>query len=373
MFELDDGQEFEESVLDFRETEMLLVQNLSRARQIQFVVRALGPREVDQPIQVGARHGVFGGGKRDLLQTFEFFQRHLFRLLGQPILLHLLAQGIEFPGIGIVLAQLPLNGSNLFPEEKVALTLGHRGRDFLLNFAPEGQDLQFLAEQREQSQQSFLDHSGLQEVLPLLEIEVQVRRDQIGQFSRLLGIEGRDLDLIRKGRRQIDDLLELDLGIAGQSGHLHGVFHDFPEDVDPGAQIRLLRRKFFNLKPSQPLHEHPHGVVGKLQHLQNSSGAPVLPEISGQWFVFLGVMLKHQTEKPISSHHVVDQPDALRRLDQKWCDHSRKHHDVRQSQNRQYVRKGFGPRLGDRDLSGASGGAKDANKFRVWRSHRRAL
>ena len=72
---LDDGDEFEQPVLDLGEAEMLLVQNFFRRLQIQLVLGVLFPRQGQNPVEVIASNAVFGGGGRRLLEPFEFLQR----------------------------------------------------------------------------------------------------------------------------------------------------------------------------------------------------------------------------------------------------------------------------------------------------------
>ena len=78
LFELDDGQKFQQAVLDFAQPKMLFVQQPPRRRQIQLVLREFRPRQIDQPVQIIARHGVFGHGRGHLLQPLQFLQGGFF-------------------------------------------------------------------------------------------------------------------------------------------------------------------------------------------------------------------------------------------------------------------------------------------------------
>ena len=96
----DDGDEFEQPVLDLGEAEMLLVQNFFRRLQIQLVLGGFFPRQAQNPVEIIACDGVFGGGGRRLLQAFEFLLGGLARLVGHGRLLDFFAQRFDFAGAG---------------------------------------------------------------------------------------------------------------------------------------------------------------------------------------------------------------------------------------------------------------------------------
>ena len=77
---LDDGEEFEQPVLDLGEAEMLLVQDFFRRLQIQLVLGGFFPRQAQNPVEVIAGDAVFGGGGRRLLEAFQFLLGGLARL-----------------------------------------------------------------------------------------------------------------------------------------------------------------------------------------------------------------------------------------------------------------------------------------------------
>ena len=72
---LDDGDEFEQPVLDLCEAEMLLVQDFFRRLQVELVLGGFFPRQVENPVEIIAGDAVFGGGGRRLLEAFEFLCR----------------------------------------------------------------------------------------------------------------------------------------------------------------------------------------------------------------------------------------------------------------------------------------------------------
>jgi hypothetical protein len=69
MLKFDDGKELDQAVFNFGETEMLFIKNAGSREQIEFVLRGLGPRKIDDPIKIVAADGVFGNGRRDMLKS----------------------------------------------------------------------------------------------------------------------------------------------------------------------------------------------------------------------------------------------------------------------------------------------------------------
>ncbi len=124
----------------------------------------------------------------------------------------------DFRGGGIAFAQFALDGAHLFAQEKIPLRLRHRIRDVVLNLRADLNDLEFAVEQRAKLLQPFAHVVRFQQMLPIFETEIQVRRDQIAQRPGHLGVDRRDLHLVRHRRRELDDLAELLRHVPRQRG-----------------------------------------------------------------------------------------------------------------------------------------------------------
>jgi hypothetical protein len=131
---LDDGEEFDQTIFDFGQAEMLFVENALGFGEIDFILSFFHPGQRENPVDIMPRNAVFRGRRGHLLQTLQFLSGDLFRLIWQRCLLDLLAKRPDFTGIGIRLAKFALNGAHLFAQEKVALRFGNRSGDFGLNF-----------------------------------------------------------------------------------------------------------------------------------------------------------------------------------------------------------------------------------------------
>ena len=131
---LEDREEFQQAVLDFAQAEMLFVQDFFRRFQIQLVLGGFFPRQIQNPVQVVARHAIFGGGGRRLLETFQFLFGGLARLGGHRRLLDFFAQRFDFAAVGVAIAEFALDGAHLFAQEEIPLRLGDGGGDVALDF-----------------------------------------------------------------------------------------------------------------------------------------------------------------------------------------------------------------------------------------------
>ncbi len=174
---LEHGEKFQEPVFDFHQPEMLLVEDALGFGQIQLVIGLLCPGQGENPVQVMASDGIFGGYGRHLLEAVQLLRGRLFGLGRQGRLLELFAQGADFARSGIGLAEFALDGAQLFAEEEITLGLGDGGGHLGLDLGTESEHLVLAVEHGQQPGEPLLDGTGFEEFLALGQIEVQVHGD----------------------------------------------------------------------------------------------------------------------------------------------------------------------------------------------------
>ena len=346
---------------------MLFIQDALRRRQIDGVFAGLVPGQSENPIKIGARDGVFRDHRGHLRKPLDFLERNLADFLGQRRLLDLLTEIVRLRRHRVSFAQLTLDGANLFTQEKIALALRHRAGDVVLNLGAERGDFELAIQQRLEAVEPLFDVHRLDQFLALVESQVEIPRDQVGEIAARLGVDGRDLDLVRQSRVELDDLLELPVGIPGQRGHLDGITTEFLQHLDLRAKIRLLRFVPGNPHPPQALHQHPDGVVRELQHLQHARTATVLIQVIRERHRDIRLLLEHEREQAVPLHDVINEPDALSGIDQQRRDHAGENDDVGQAEDREGGRKRFRRRLGRRNLGCVliGSGPKYTNEFSI--------
>ena len=80
--QLANGQIFDDPALDLLETEVILVKDAARRRDVDRRLLGKAPGQFDQPIEIGSHHPVLAGGFRHALQTPELLARLVVDLLG---------------------------------------------------------------------------------------------------------------------------------------------------------------------------------------------------------------------------------------------------------------------------------------------------
>ena len=80
--QLHDGQEFQNAVLDPIQVEVVLVEDALGVADVEVVLGGDAPRQVGNPLEIGAHHGVLGAGGRDAGQAIDLAVGLFRRLLG---------------------------------------------------------------------------------------------------------------------------------------------------------------------------------------------------------------------------------------------------------------------------------------------------
>lgn len=175
---------------------MILIEHLARLTEIKVVVRTDIPRQVEQPVQVGAGNNVLGGAGRHALQARNFAFGLLARLLGQVRCLQATAQLGDFGGVLISFTQLTLDRLELLAQHIFALAFRH----LFLRLAPDRQDFALAFEETEHLAQTFLYIERIEHELLLFRLEVQICRDQVRQHAGLGGVGSDDRQFIGERR-----------------------------------------------------------------------------------------------------------------------------------------------------------------------------
>ena len=367
LLQLEDRDEVQQPLLHLLQPVMLLVEDALGGLDVDGVLGRFAPGQSKNPVEIGACDRVFRNGGRHLTEPLQFLDRDLEHICWQLRLLDLRPEIVHLRRHRIALAQLALDGPHLLAQKEIALALGHRAGHVILNLGTEREHLQLAIEQGLEPLQACLHVGRFKQLLAFVEREIEVGRDEISQRAGGLAVERRDLHLIGQRGRELDDLLELPERVARQRGDLDRIDGDILEMLDLRAEIGRLRFVSADAHSPQTLDQHAHRVVGKFEHLEHARPAGVFVKILGQGIAHLGLLLEHERQQPVALHHVVDEPDALRRIDEERCDHAGEDHDVRQPEHGQRFRQRLGHGLlrGHVALGLVRRGAQDANEFSI--------
>ena len=192
---------FQDAVLDLLEALVVLVEDRVGLGDVHAVRRFLLPRHRHEPVDVGARDGVFGRRRRHLRETIELARRLGARLLRHARGVDLLTERVDLLRALVALAELLLNRLHLLAQIVVALGLRHLGMHFRLDLRPELQDLGLLGEGGHEALQALGDAERLEQPLPQRHRQRRKRRgDQIGERARALGGADDARELVRQRR-----------------------------------------------------------------------------------------------------------------------------------------------------------------------------
>ena len=105
---------------------MILVQDAARFGDVDGVGIELRPGQIDEPIQIGPDHSVFGGGLGHALEPLELLRGLVLGLFRHARLLDRVAQLGDLGRFFIALPQLFLNVAELLAQDVLALLGGKR-------------------------------------------------------------------------------------------------------------------------------------------------------------------------------------------------------------------------------------------------------
>ena len=127
----------------------------------------LRPGQFDQPVEIGADHGIFGGGFRHALEPLELLLGLVLGLLRHPGFLDRLAQLGDLDRLLVALAELLLDLAQLLAQDVLALLRGQRLLRLLADACGDLQHLDALRQQRQHLVDALAEVEGLEDLLLL--------------------------------------------------------------------------------------------------------------------------------------------------------------------------------------------------------------
>ena len=235
--------------------------------EVEVVLGDRPPRQREDPVEVRADDAVLGGGGREALEPVHLARRRLGGVLGQVLGRELLEQLVDLGLVVVDLAELLLDRLQLLTEEELALGLVDLARDLRLDLRAELRHLDLAPEDRRDPAQPLLDVGRLEQLLPLVRLQPQRRRDQVRERGRVVDVGGGELQLLRQVGRHPDDLRELLLHRPGQRLDLGRLRHDLRQVLELGDEVRLVLDRLDEADALDTLDEDSQRPVGHLDHL----------------------------------------------------------------------------------------------------------
>ncbi len=174
------------------------------------------PRQLDEPLQIGADDAVLGGGGRQALEPPQLALGLLAGVLGEVRRLDPLPQLVDLGLLLVALAQLLLDRLQLLAQVVLALALLDLRLDLRLDLGAELDHLELAGEDLGQAAQPPADVHLLEQLLLLLGRDPQRAGDQVRERRGVVDVGDRELELLGQVGDLLDDLGEGALDVAGQ-------------------------------------------------------------------------------------------------------------------------------------------------------------
>ena len=210
--------------------------------EVDDLFAALGPRQRDQPVEIGPRDRVFRRGDRHLGEPVEFPQRLFLDRFRHAGGFDLLGQLLDVLGLIVAFAELLLDRLHLLAKEVFALVLADLGLHLRLNLRPELEDLELLDQDPVERVEPRPDVERLEHLLLDRRADRRQRRgDEVRQPSGLGDVHRQRLEIVREQRRQRHDLLKVRLDVPGERVDLEaiGVLDGVRRGADARPDVRI--------------------------------------------------------------------------------------------------------------------------------------
>ncbi len=332
---------FEDAVFRLLEARVLGVHHALGLLEVDDLFGLLRPRQRHDPVEIGARHGVFRGGRRHLRQPIELAQRFLLHRFGQTHGFELGAQLFDLARLIVAFAELFLNRLQLLAQEIIALVLADFRLHLALNLRAELEHFELFDQQPVQQIEARADVERLQHfLLGFGRDGAEAGGNEVRQAARVGDVRGERLQIVGHQRRQRDDLLKVRLDVPLQRIDLETVF--FLEHLggfdDAAAEIGTGRGDLLEAHAREALHDDAQAAVGQLEHLVDLAGGADRVKVGLRRLVFAGFLLREHGNGLAARHGLVNQFDRAFTRHRQRHEGLWKQHGVAQRQHRHFRR-----------------------------------
>src|SRR3954454_21100589 len=302
-------EELEDALLDLVDVVVVAIEHAARLGEVDVIVGRDAPRQLDDPLEVGADHAVLGGLRRQPLEARQLALGLLAHHLRQLGLLDPLTELLRLRGTLVGLAELLLDRLQLLAQEVLALRRVHLGLDLRLDPRAERDQLRLPRQQLEQAAQALRVVALLEQLLTLPRLDAQGARDHVGELGGVVEVRDRHLQLLGQVRDLLDDLAEGVLHVAGERLELGRALDDVGLLLDARDEVRFGGGEVEDPHALGALHEDPQRAVRHLDHARDGAGAADAVEVVAARRVELGILRGDHHEHALAREHVVDQLD----------------------------------------------------------------
>ncbi len=316
---------------------MIGVEDAPRARDVELVLRGPLPGNLEEPVEIRARHDVLGGALRHLPQAPPLLEgrvadegRHAGSLDALAELVHL--------DPAVLLAELLLYRPQLLPQVVLALFAIELLADVALYLLADLHDLELVRNELVDESEPLHGIDDLEHLLFVGDLHRQIRGEHVREPAGAADPRDDVLDLFGIAFRR--------LGYGNEGGD--DVAHErlravvapvgLGDDRDPRPHERRLVGEALDLDPGEPLPDDAHVPVRKTRHLLYEERAPLPVEVRRTRALHLLVDLREHADDLRSGERLVDDPYQVRVGENERDEHVREHDRVVDRHDRELVR-----------------------------------
>jgi hypothetical protein len=263
-------------------------------------------------------------------------------LLGHLGLGDLLGELVEVAAAVVELAQLLLDRLELLAQHVLALVAPHLLLDLGVDPLADLEHLELARQELQHLAGPGLEIEGLEHVLLLADLELEVAGDQVGQVPGLGDAVDQRTGFLGQLGHELDHALGDVLEVHDQRVELDVGRRRIRNAADLGGEERLGAVEHGDLEPRDALQDDREVVLGELDDLEDPRRAADHVQVARPRVLGARVLLREDADdRPLLGDGVLDQADRLAPADIDGNDCSRKQYGVAQRKD--------GERVGDLD------------------------
>ncbi len=357
----------EDAILHFLEPVVIFVEDPPRVRHVEHVVGPLGPGQRDDPVYKISGYRGLGRQRRHPAQLTHLAQGARLDRLRELARLDLSFEVARV--VGILLAQLAVDRLELLVQVELALVLEQRAAHFLVELSLEAKQFGFAHQQLVQGVEQRGNVGCLEQRLPDLDANREVRRDAVGLApDRIRALYERD-DFVGNAPMERDVLLEEREYAARQYLERLGVrVLVSGVVVERRAKVAGGRDVSRHARAAHAFDEDARRAVRLPRRLNDARDDADAMQVAGRGLLGVRALLRDEEERAAVGSRRLDRVERRLPSDEQRHGDVRKDDDVAQ---RQYSRSLYlGGRSGARRrVRGGGGGA--GSRRRLWGRGRR--
>ncbi len=265
-FELANGEELDDAVLDLLKTVMVLVEDLAGPLDIARVGAGLRPRQSGDDLEVRADDIVLGGLGGNAREPLHLVVGARLRFSGQAGGVELLAELVDGRDPDVFLfAELGADGLELFAQQELTLRLLDLLADLLRDAVADVEQVELAHRHLERLVQTLGEIELGQELQALADVARQMLGHEVGQRARVIDGKDRLLELVGGLGVRLEESLELDLQLSRERLELLVGDHDLHGIRQAHDRERLGAQDALGLSALHQVHERRGAVVRQLE------------------------------------------------------------------------------------------------------------